>query len=479
VARTYRWAAAAVFALTIYGSLLPFHFVQRPLDDAIVAFRHISLADPTNPEGRGDWLLSAALYLTLTCLLTAAASTGRRWWVGFVAAPLAAAVGCMLALVLEFAQLYFPPRTVSLNDILVESAGAVLGPTAWLVFGRRVTRWIRRLEGVTSVDQLAARWLPGFLVVLLIVQLMPFDFVFGQDELASKIADGKLRYFPVFESGSALAVFGRMAVLGVCFFPLGLLVAIISQHSDACTKRHWLVASLVVPGVVKGVQVLIYSRTTFASDVVIGMMGVYAGWWRGRRFPQGLRRLSKLRERGSVLSLSILGASWFGVAAYLYWHPFDFTIEPAQFTADPEDYDLYGFRRLILAPFADYYWGSKYNLLDQLLRKAAIFAPMGALAAVGLRDIYQAKAFAKVGATACVLAVVFESGRFFLPTHSPSTTGVLAACTGACIGYKLTRRARAALWTEDILFGWRHFDRIQVLFPLPSGFDSYQGRQSR
>ena len=32
-----------------------------------------------------------------------------------------------LALAVEFTQLFFPPRTVSLNDILAESAGAVIG----------------------------------------------------------------------------------------------------------------------------------------------------------------------------------------------------------------------------------------------------------------------------------------------------------------------------------------------------------------
>ena len=49
----------------------------------------------------------------------------------------------VLAAATEFAQIYFPPRTVSANDILVEGAGVLGGCAAWLLAGRRFSGWLR------------------------------------------------------------------------------------------------------------------------------------------------------------------------------------------------------------------------------------------------------------------------------------------------------------------------------------------------
>ena len=57
--------------------------------------------------------------------------------------------------------------------------GGVSGVAAWLAVGRRVTAWMRGLGAVTSLGGLARRLLPAYLAVLLVVQLMPFDFIFG------------------------------------------------------------------------------------------------------------------------------------------------------------------------------------------------------------------------------------------------------------------------------------------------------------
>src|SRR5207248_1587603 len=83
-----------------------------------------------------------------------------------------------------------------INDIVVETIGAIIGTVAWLVAGRRVSSWLRRLSSSSSITGFASRLLPGYLVALFIVQLMPFDFVLGRKELATKFTEGKVLLVP-------------------------------------------------------------------------------------------------------------------------------------------------------------------------------------------------------------------------------------------------------------------------------------------
>ena len=46
----------------------------------------------------------------------------------------------LLAVAVEFTQQFFPPRTVSLNDIVAEFIGSALGAGVWLVFGASIHR---------------------------------------------------------------------------------------------------------------------------------------------------------------------------------------------------------------------------------------------------------------------------------------------------------------------------------------------------
>ena len=112
----YRWAAAGLLALTVYGGLLPFRFTPRPLAEAVESFRHIPSLDPSSLAARGDWVVSLVQYAALGFLLMAAACAHSTRAAGSVAAVVAPA--CVaLAVAIEFAQQFFPPRTVSWNDV--------------------------------------------------------------------------------------------------------------------------------------------------------------------------------------------------------------------------------------------------------------------------------------------------------------------------------------------------------------------------
>ena len=144
--------------------------------------------------------------------------------------------------------------------------------------------------------------------------------------------------------------------------------------------------------------------------------------------------------------------AWLAAVVYVHWHPFDFTLDPSRFAADSEEFPVYGLRRMTLAPFVDYYWGSKYNALDQFAHKGLLFLAAGVLAGLSVREIYRRGAF--LAGTAAAVAVALQAGRYFLPAHGASATDVLIEAAGFCFGFRFTQYVRATLWADASLFGW-------------------------
>jgi hypothetical protein len=117
------WLAYAAFV--IYGSLVPLDFRPFPLDEALRRFVDIPFLT-LGAGSRADWIASGVLYFPLGAL-TALALLGWLARLPGLAMGLAWVFCAALAVGVEFLQLFFPPRTVSLNDLLAEWIGAALG----------------------------------------------------------------------------------------------------------------------------------------------------------------------------------------------------------------------------------------------------------------------------------------------------------------------------------------------------------------
>jgi VanZ family protein len=90
------------------------------------------------------------------------------------------------------------------------------------------------------------------------------------------------------------------------------------------------------------------------------------------------------------------------------------------------------------APFVDYYWGSRYQALDQFARRSLSFAPLGVLLALAFGSRERRGLVITVGA-ALLLGVIVEFGQYFIPERHPSVTDLLIQVFGAWLGYNLAR----------------------------------------
>jgi VanZ family protein len=136
-----KWLFLLYLLFVVYGSLVPLQYVDRSLDDAIQAFKNI-LFLALGIDSRADWIANLLLFVPLTLLASllfnASGGMGRRVLVAFLLISSA----IMLAVGIEFTQLFFPQRTVSQNDIFAESVGGLVGVGCHWFFGTRIQIWL-------------------------------------------------------------------------------------------------------------------------------------------------------------------------------------------------------------------------------------------------------------------------------------------------------------------------------------------------
>ncbi len=245
------------------------------------------------------------------------------------------------------------------------------------------------------------------------------------------------------------------------FVPIGFL-KLLAPRRMRRTQRSWTAVTFFGVCMATGVSALklfVYSRYFDTTDILTGTLGVLLGWRVGRFFRAHWQQFaasslemptSETAQRWRRAWCGLLLLAWLAAIGYLYWRPFDFTTDPAQFTADSEDLPLYGFRRMTWIPLADYYWGSKYHALDLFLLKAISFAPLGGLAAILVKDSYRAGTATAVVIVALLLASGIETGRYFLPSRAPSTADIFIASGGAWLGFCFARHVRASLWVDRL-----------------------------
>ncbi len=441
-AKQYAGFAVSFLALALYGSLVPFHYQPVPLDETLTCFRAV-LQAPLVVQSRSDWAVNILLFVPLSYLVMAAVCVDRPWWVGLGVA-LVVIPGCSaLSAAMEWTQLSFAGRTSSVNDIVAESTGGLLGAVLWLAGGQRFTEWARGLWSVYGASNLAARLLPGYVILLILVHLLPLDLTISPVAIYHKYREGQVALLP-FTAPRASVLEGVQKQLGnVAFFlPVGLLAAHLPGGTGPQARHGWRVLGLglALAGLIEFLQLFVVSRGFDGTDIVTGSLAILGGWgavWSLRRgaFP-GLRPREprchdSLAER-RLWMRAALGVTWLGVLLFVHWQPFDVTFD-AEFLAGR-------LQRLALVPFADYQRGTESNAFDQVVHKTLLFVPVGVLLAPRPR---RAEVWAVLAALC--LAAGLETGQLLLPTRYASVTDVLVEGFGAWMGIVWTARLRTAL----------------------------------
>ena len=403
-------ALAGYLLFVVYGSLLPLDYRALPLDEALRQFERIPFLD-LGIASRADWVANGVLYLPLGFLATRWLKAALGPGFGWVAWALAIALCGGLAVVVEFAQLFFPPRTVSQNDLIAEGLGSLLGALLALVAGPSLSRlregW--RVGG----HQLALRLLEIYALAYTALCFFPFDLLLTGSEVADKFASNLWGPgFALPDRGLALTVL-QLAVEAALVLPIGVLLARLGRITPASAGMWGLLFGVLI----EVVQFFVASGVSQGASVISRGVGVAAGaalgpWLQARGVAgtrDTLRRLA-LPALLAYLPLLLFASGWLrGTSAGL---------RDADEVAST-------WAELRWLPFYYHYYTTEMLALYSLGSVALMYAP---LAVIGW-----ARRLGLSAVLTGVLAVVtvIEAGKLFLPGQRPDPTNLIIALVAA------------------------------------------------
>ncbi len=432
-----RWRFQVAFVLylafVIYGSLIPFDYRALSWGQALEGFRHIRFLH-LGVVSRADWIANILLYIPLAFLgCSALLGMGRA---GRPKAAGVALVGlfCLAtAAAIEFVQQWFAPRTVSINDLIAESIGTLIGLLLW-VFGRTgISRLADAFVRGGRPSLVAA--LAGYALVYLALSLFPFDFILSADELSWKLQSGNQGWLLSSACGGPLRCGARLTLDLLASAPFGLFAALLWPRRPL---RAFFAAGILIGLVFETLQLLLVSGTSQGMSVLmrgLGLVaGALAGRWLRRIGPQSVARLLELAA--PLLFLPYLAglalvSGWFSVPAL------------------PLRQALTRLSEVHWLPLYYHYYTSEPVAMASALAQLAIYAPLGIwawarVASGGSRD--RGGPWTAVAA-ALTVSLVIEGGKLFFPPMHPDPTNWGLAVAGALVAYGL------ALWLERIFAG--------------------------
>jgi hypothetical protein len=424
-----RWIGAAlIYALAIvYGSIAVgpegHHFARLSLGEALHRAAAIRFFD-NGSDQRADWIANLLMLVPLGCMVRGVLSReGTR--LGQAMAILASFQICLLfVLMVKFAQLYFPPRTVSLNYILAQSFGAFIGVMLFDVVRARLYPMLWRLS--KSGDGLVI--LLGIYTVWLIAYfLTPFDFVLSAGELRAHLANlpPSLGSWP---GGGQKPGFRLLLVAAdtLATVPVGMFLAVAIRQWRFPGKLLLGFAAMVV---IELLALLVLSATPFAIAIVYRTAGVALGLYVMERLEgKDLRKRHYYFSRFIPIALPVY-ALLVAFGAGLLTRQW-VTLDQAIHSLEPEQ----------LLPFWNYYIVTKAHAARSFVINALVYAPIGTM--IWVRRGFWSKGAAFSATVAFFLSLLVEIGRWLKPGLRPDFSDPVIAAAAAAIMF----RAMPTLW---------------------------------
>jgi VanZ family protein len=415
----------AYVAFVVYGSLVPLDFQPRPWDEAWRLFQHIRLLD-VGAQGRADWIANGVLYLPLA-FLTAHALAGRRARPSALALVLALLSSLTLAVAVEFVQLHFPPRTVSLNDLLAEGIGSLLGVALAAAWGGRFRRMLGTLAG--DPTQLALRIAQAYAVAYFAFSLFPYDFLVSGTELAMKAGSGAWGWLfaPDAWHGSLGTTLAKLLGEALAVAPLGYLAWRLRAAAQRWSAVQALGLGALLGLAIETAQFFLVSGLSQGLSILTRALGFYLGVQLARQ--GSALHPSRMAARVRRHLLAIVGLYLLALAMVNGWFEQRWL---------GMEHALRTLSELRFLPFYYHYYTTEQAALLSLTAVGLMYAPIGLLTWA----TWSPPALALV--LGLLAAGLVEASKLFLEGLRPDPTNVLLAALAAWATAHLARRLALA-----------------------------------
>lgn len=445
---TLLYAFVITYASTLVGPM-GINYVPMPAMEALRRF----LATPyvlNGSDQRADWMGNLTMLVPLGWLAAGAVWPRRHAALRFLAAPLALGVCVAFVLGVKYLQLFFPPRTVTLNYILAQNLGSAAGVGLFWLTNRRLASLAHGWDG-GGLSSLAVL-LKLYTAALVLFMLMPLDFALSAEDLGYVL--GRLPDIVTTVSGAGRPPLIRAVLLvsgTAATVPIGMLLAL----RPAPDRDGRSLASATLLGFLAMTAVLVLSALLLSgapSLLALGYrsLGIAAGAWLMRWLArQDVARLRWRLGRWVPLLAAVYLVALAAVNGLLssHWQ------SPMMALADVP------LRHFL--PLFDYYIVTKAEAAKNIVAHAVMYAPVGVMVWLRARRGGGATAFI-LGA---VLGLAVEAGRYM----RPDLEGEINAIGVAAISAWLATKLMPAVWwmlggvahapppppPSSVVIGWR------------------------
>ena len=424
---------AVLYALAmVYSSLVlgpaGLHYVPLGFGEAWDKFMSVRFV-PHGSNERPDWIANMMLPIPLAFLISSAAGFGGQAGRRATGIAVTLAVSVLIILAIKYAQLFFPPRTVTLNYITAQLIGAVLGVIAFQL--SHTSLYPRLLSRFGNGDGLTIV-LGAYTFFLIAYYLMPFDITLSVGDLIARAFElfGILLAIPG-EGHSSTYQLLLVTADTLTTIPVGMYVAVVGRER---TTRRLVWRAFGVMFLVFLAQLFVMGTEPF----IVALFYRTAGAVVGVLFIQRIKG-KDLRKRHYYFSRYLP----FAIPVYLLlvmyvsgvlssqWVGFDVAtnrLEPRQFL-----------------PFWNFYIVSKAHAAQSLVVGFFMFAPIGVM--VWLRRGFWSSGAKFSAILAFSLSLAMELGRMLGPGLRPDFSDPIVAAIGAAVAFKA------------MPFLWRMFER--------------------
>jgi hypothetical protein len=423
-APAFLYAIAILYVSTVLG---PDGFTFVPISLGEAWHRFLDTRYVINgSDQRSDWNGNLAMFLPMGWLLAAAywprRGSGARWFAA------GAAFACCLGflLVVKYLQLFFPPRTVTINYIVAQTIGSAVGIALYASSRHRLYATVMTtLRG--GRDALPVL-LAIYAAVFIIIALFPFNFALSLGDLRERLSavPADLLSMPLEDrSRSIRLVFILISTAAMA--PIGMLIALRNPYRPVIAAS---VLGFLLMTVLTIVQMFILSATPHLVVIPYRTAGIVAGAW---LWPM-MRRIDLPGVRSVLRRLVPLAIPLYIVVLLV-------VNDVASTQWRTVDEALASFDTRLLLPFWNHYIVSKSQAMQSVVVHAVMYAPVGIMVWLVRGDRPGGAWFAAM--LALPLSFAIEIGRWFRPELQPDFTNSIVATIAAAAFVK---------WSA---FGWR------------------------
>ncbi len=415
VALAWVYALGVVYVSLVLGPV-GLHFVALGPTEAWHKFLAIRFV-PHASDQRPDWIANLTMLVPLGFLVTAALHWGGAWNRNWRDGVIAFLICLAFILAVKFAQLYFPPRTVSLNYITAQTLGALAGI---VLFRLSLSRLYPRLVKLLDEGNGLVVILGAYTVWLILYFLMPFDFAFGLGDLVLRVLELPQILFGIpgegRPSGDRL-----LLVIGdtLAMVPVGMFLAVTDRRRS---MRSQLRRGFVFVLVIELLTLFVLSATPFMAALIYRTIGI----WLGLRFIRGIRG-KDLRRRHYAFSQSVPAA----FVVYVFFLLLANGMLTSRWITFGQGSGALEGRQFL--PFWNFYIVSKAHATQSLVAHLAMFAPVGVM--IWVRRGFWSRGALFSAIVALLLSLIIELGRWMNLGLRPDFTDPLIAAFGAALAF--------------------------------------------